>query len=62
MKPIQIVVYGMIFIASLGWGLALYKLFALPKILSVLASVVLGPASVIMVLYAVSNRFDGSDE
>lgn len=37
MKPIQILVYGLMFMASLAWGLVLYKMFALPKLLSVLA-------------------------
>ena len=62
MKPIQIVVYSMMFLASLAWALVFYKLFALPKLLSVLVSVVLGPTSVILGLYFVSNRYDGSDE
>ena len=55
MKPIDLIAYGLMFIASLVWTSALYGTFGLSRIVAVGLGVILGPITVISASYAISE-------
>lgn len=48
MKPIELIAYGLMFVAGLLWVLLLYGGLGLSKAAAIVLSLILGPASVII--------------
>lgn len=57
MKPIDLIAYVLMFIASVGWSMILYGQMGVPRLLSIGLGVVLGPVTVILSSYVITEYF-----
>lgn len=62
MKPIDIIAYSLMFVCSLVWVAALYGGLGLPKVVAIVAALILGPASVIIGSAAITAFFDRQND
>jgi len=58
MKLIDLIAYTFMFLAAVAWGGILYGGFGLPRLISIIMSIFLGPISVILVSFFVTRFFD----
>lgn len=56
-KPIDFLAYGMMIIAAIGWSMILYGLVGLPRAVAMVLALFLGPASVIIGSYILTELF-----
>jgi hypothetical protein len=54
----DIIAYGLMCVASMVWAVLLFRGVGLSKILAVVSSLVLGPATVILAAFVVAKFFE----